>query len=199
MLEAPRLRRQPPKRAMSGAGLFSHAAAALSPARFRMFGVLALRLATCPRCKGLFFVCRACDFGRVYCCEECSSCARTISLRGIRLRYRRSDRGREKHKRAERRRRRRQKLLVREASVGDPTSSRHPSCGTGSVRPSSDEPETNGCMEDTQDETSEVPGIKPVDTNPRLHRCAVCGREGTQVNLAATRGAWPRRGYRKAS
>lgn len=161
--------------------------------------MLAVRLATCPRCNTRFYICRSCDRGHVYCSEECSNGAREDSLRAIRQRYRESDLGKEKHKRAERRRRRRRRRQAHAsqarppAPVGDHGSSTHVLCGTASVRPSSIEHSPKGCTEAKDNEFKQIE-----DKNlPTRVRCAICGRVGTMVNLAANRGWWPRRGYQK--
>jgi len=169
--------------------------------------MVCLRLATCPRCATLFYVCRSCDHGRVYCCSACSGGARKDSLREIRRRYRLSYKGKETHKRAERRRRRRNNARRRQAraclvrapaSVGDQGTSAPSNCGTASARPSSVELSFKSRAEETTNDCREMERDLLATAGRAVAHCAVCGRTGTKVNLAANRGWWPRRRYRKS-
>ena len=159
--------------------------------------MLALRMARCPRCKDLFWVCRRCDHGQLYCGEDCSAVARQACLKRARRRYRNSSKGRLKHCRAERRRRRRCRLSHNSrrniASVGDHGSRPNLECGTPSVRPSSNEQEPKGRKEASSHENTALEDI--VENKRDVPRCARCGRAGAGVSLAATQGWWPRRGY----
>jgi hypothetical protein len=158
--------------------------------------MLPLRMAFCPKCKAFFWICRRCDRGQRYCSKECSVAARKASRKRARQRYRNSERGRAKHRRAERRRRRRRlspNLVRNIASVGDHGSRSDPNCGTSQVRPGSDEPKPNGRTEAKSHENKALDDSGEKKRN--IYHCAWCGRAGSGINLAATRGWWPRRGY----
>lgn len=167
--------------------------------------MLALRLAFCPRCKSLFGICRRCDRGHVYCSRACSAQARASSLKQLRRRYRSTEKGRLRHVRAERRRRRRLRRAVplsarfSAACVGDHGSSTNGGCGRTSVQPSSqfDEREI-GSTEVNHHENQTLAGGNSPARATRVERCAWCNCRGTVVSLSATRGWWPRRGYRKS-
>lgn len=63
------------------------------------------RGAICPRCKKVFFICRHCDRGHVYCCKLCSLLSRIEKCLGYQRRYRESEGMREYLREQERERR----------------------------------------------------------------------------------------------
>jgi len=162
--------------------------------------MLLVRLAFCPRCKRMFAICRSCDHGRVYCCHECSSWCRNASCRRARKRYRKSERGRMNHRQCERRRRKRLRALALQIFsptddfVGDHGTITPVIHGTQPLQSISDGSETNDCEEDECNENETLETIS--ECNVSSLRCAICGRIGQRVSLAATGGWWPRRPYR---
>ena len=74
----------------------------------------------CVRCSHIFYMCRSCWRGHVYCCEECRRAARLEAHCQVQRIYRQTDKGRKAHKEAERRRR----IRYAQNSVADtPTTS----------------------------------------------------------------------------
>jgi len=75
-------------------------------------------------CTRVFRLCRGCDRGRRYCCEECRNKAREASVRAARKEYARSDRGRECNRERQRRYRARRsaQLAPKADSVTDHSS-----------------------------------------------------------------------------
>ncbi len=60
---------------------------------------------TCRCCSLVFYLCRRCYRGQVYCCAACRKQTQHKSHNASQKRYRRTEKGREAHRQAERRRR----------------------------------------------------------------------------------------------
>ena len=59
----------------------------------------------CKHCGSIFYVCRSCWHGQVYCGDRCRGVAQHEAQREAQRRYRQTEKGREAHRQAERRRR----------------------------------------------------------------------------------------------
>ncbi len=64
-----------------------------------------IRAITCKWCKSIFFICRSCFRGQVYCCEFCRKISRKIAHRQAQSTYITSDKGRKANRLAAQRRR----------------------------------------------------------------------------------------------
>lgn len=63
----------------------------------------------CGCCGRIFYVCRKCYRGQIYCCKECRKAGYREIHREAQRRYRQTGRGKEKHQKAERKRRMKRK------------------------------------------------------------------------------------------
>jgi hypothetical protein len=124
-----------------------------------------LRQRLCRRqgCGAVFYVCRSCDRGQVYCSGDCRTAARRAQKRAANGRHQRSSEGRADHRDGQREYRRRL-VGLRVTDQGSGGESGLP---------------TLGCV---VDEAPQQFGAMPVDSLC----CVVCGRRGVFID------PWPR-------
>lgn len=83
---------------------------------------LLLKAVSCRRCGRTFYICRSCWRGQAYCRDSCRHHSQREAHRLTQQRYRRTAKGREAHRQAERRRR----IQVSEKTVADTSSTPAP-------------------------------------------------------------------------
>jgi hypothetical protein len=137
-----------------------------------MASEVAFRQLFCRRagCGEMFFICRPCFRGQVYCSEECRQWSRREQRRKANQRYREDPEVRRDHREQMRQYRRE----LRESRVADQSSAI--GCGWGSIG----EPLVR---------TPQEPTVESVDNVPERHRrerfirivCRICGRIGRFV------------------
>jgi len=133
-------------------------------------GLVLLREIQCPWCGKLFCICRSCWRGQRYCSDACRQAARRKAHRQAQQRYRRTERGKNAHRAAEKRRwvglSRKTQQILDDAGSTPPVGRRTLRCAGLS------QPGTWGTLE----------GV-------RIGRCHWCGCWGVIVDR------FPRRGY----
>jgi len=67
--------------------------------------IVFLKKIRCKRCGAIFYVCRSCFRGQVYCGDRCRKASQDEAHRESERRYRQTDKGRETHRQGEKRRR----------------------------------------------------------------------------------------------
>ncbi len=80
--------------------------------------IILLKAVSCRRCGRVFYICRSCWRGQAYCRSSCRKKSQREAHRLAQQRYRRTAKGRETHRQAERRRR----MQVSEETVADASS-----------------------------------------------------------------------------
>ena len=105
----------------------------------------------CKHCHSRFYVCQSCYRCQRYCCDLCRTTAQKLAHRAARHKYRKTDKGKETHRKAEIRRRMRFREKNKK-TVGDRSTT------------------TTYCHTKLHEILPKQP--------PRCHFCGVCGVEG---------------------
>lgn len=129
--------------------------------------VLRQRVCRYSLCRTIFYICRCCDRGQRYCCEECRKICRREQCRAANRHHQKSDEGRLDHRDRQREYRKRLKKIVTDQPSAD---------DLDRVRVAAMTVETN-LMNHYEDE--EVCFVYPP-------RCQKCGRESVWVEI----GVW---------
>ncbi len=82
--------------------------------------IILLKRIECRWCAQIFYVCRSCWRGQVYCCQECRRTAQRDARRKSQRKYRQTPKGKEAHRLQERNRRLRQSEKTMDDATTNP-------------------------------------------------------------------------------